>query len=961
MISKKDLACRLTFVTGAALLLAVSLLASAPAAASGPFGMISGRVTDANTGEPLRVTVELFDAEGYGHSAISTDENGQYLIVLFTTRTLFAVAGGQSAYVPELFREMPCALECDPTAGEPVGVIAPLTATDIDFTLEVGGVLTGTVTETGTGLPINSAFIEVYDAAGNQRDVVFVDASGKYKVDGLAAESYFVVARDGAFGDELYDNLPCPQGACDPTAGIPVEVVLGETAAGIDFELNRLGSVSGTVTEAGTGDPIASGLVTVYGELGGVHGSGFLDVDGRYRVNGLLSGNYTALVSADNYQAELYDDLPCPFGNCDVTLGMPITVALNSTTEDIDFALQRFGAVSGTVIGSVGGQPITDLEVKAMNAAGGFAGSGITDDEGFYTIPSLTEGVYFVETGSFFIYLDEIWNDRPCPKGVCDPVAGDPVAVTFATTTPGIDFALERLGSISGVVTSEETGEPLPNVPLVSISETGSFFSEGFSDAEGRYRIDGVVTGNHFVRTNSFTDYLDELYDDISCWRGDCDLQSGAPIAVSLDSTTPNIDFSLGSLGSISGALTDAGTGEGLAGLVEIFDISGSSVGGQFIRSDGLFNVPGLAEGTYFAVASEQNYVNQLYRGLPCQPDCDPTTGTPIEVVSGEAALDIDFVMVPDSGATCFPSPTALCLNDDRFQVEVEWRDFFGQAGTGVGIELTDDTGTFWFFSPANVELVIKVLDGCFDPFNTFWVFAGGLTDVEVDVTVTDTLTGEVRTYGNTLGTAFTPIQDLAAFATCQAIRPTADSDAATAVASEMDRLLADLDGSTLSSSNLSSSILSSSNLSSSILAAALAPETAPGVAARRFALPATESPVGCLSDGESLCLAGGRFEVETLWATDEQSGDGRAVQLTGDTGYFWFFSPANVETVVKVLDACTLDPFNNFWVFAAGLTDVEVTLRVTDTQTGEVQEWVNPRGTPYQPIRETEAFMTCP
>jgi hypothetical protein len=61
---------------------------------------------------------------------------------------------------------------------------------------------------------------------------------------------------------------------------------------------------------------------------------------------------------------------------------------------------------------------------------------------------------------------------------------------------------------------------------------------------------------------------------------------------------------------------------------------------------------------------------------------------------------------------------------------------------------------------------VIKVLNGC-GVNNNYWVFAGGLTNVQVMLTVTDTQTGSVRTYTNPINTAFLPIQDTGAFATC--------------------------------------------------------------------------------------------------------------------------------------------------------------------------------------------------
>ena len=79
---------------------------------------------------------------------------------------------------------------------------------------------------------------------------------------------------------------------------------------------------------------------------------------------------------------------------------------------------------------------------------------------------------------------------------------------------------------------------------------------------------------------------------------------------------------------------------------------------------------------------------------------------------------------------------------------------------------LTSDSGYFWFFDENNVEMVIKVLDGC-GLNERYWVYAAGLTDVGVVLTVDDTETGQVNVYTNTLGEAFRPIQDTDAFATC--------------------------------------------------------------------------------------------------------------------------------------------------------------------------------------------------
>ena len=117
-------------------------------------------------------------------------------------------------------------------------------------------------------------------------------------------------------------------------------------------------------------------------------------------------------------------------------------------------------------------------------------------------------------------------------------------------------------------------------------------------------------------------------------------------------------------------------------------------------------------------------------------------------------------------GTTCSATSTSLCLNNGRFRVTANFVSATA-SGPANAITMTSDTGYFWFFSSNNVEMVIKVVNGCVAPFNRYWVFAGGLTNVNVTIQVTDTLTGVVKNYQNPQGLAFQPIQDTAAFATC--------------------------------------------------------------------------------------------------------------------------------------------------------------------------------------------------
>jgi len=114
----------------------------------------------------------------------------------------------------------------------------------------------------------------------------------------------------------------------------------------------------------------------------------------------------------------------------------------------------------------------------------------------------------------------------------------------------------------------------------------------------------------------------------------------------------------------------------------------------------------------------------------------------------------------------CTPSATAMCLNNNRFRVTATFSTPAGQSGQAQVVKLTDETGYLWFFDSSNVEVVVKAINAC--SFNNrYWIYSAGLTDVQVVMTVTDTLTGTFKTYNNPQGVAYQPQLDSSAFATC--------------------------------------------------------------------------------------------------------------------------------------------------------------------------------------------------
>jgi hypothetical protein len=116
-------------------------------------------------------------------------------------------------------------------------------------------------------------------------------------------------------------------------------------------------------------------------------------------------------------------------------------------------------------------------------------------------------------------------------------------------------------------------------------------------------------------------------------------------------------------------------------------------------------------------------------------------------VLPGAAAAPVSQARA--AAGTCRPGPTTLCLQRNRFTVEVDWRNpANGTSGQGGAAALSNVTGTFTFGDRSNVELMVKMLDFG-GRVALFW---GSLSDLEYTLKVTDTEAGTVKTYHSTPG-----------------------------------------------------------------------------------------------------------------------------------------------------------------------------------------------------------------
>jgi len=127
------------------------------------------------------------------------------------------------------------------------------------------------------------------------------------------------------------------------------------------------------------------------------------------------------------------------------------------------------------------------------------------------------------------------------------------------------------------------------------------------------------------------------------------------------------------------------------------------------------------------------------------------SSGMMVGAPTGLRELPLESPVTAAATASCVADAQTLCLLDDRFRVSVEWQTGSGATGKGMAVPQSDVSGTFWFFGPENVELVVKALDGR-ALNNRYWFFYGALSDVQYTITVADTVTGVRKRYRNPAG-----------------------------------------------------------------------------------------------------------------------------------------------------------------------------------------------------------------
>ncbi len=722
-------------------LLASLLLAPLPAFAQN--GILSGTVTDSATGLPITAaTVSVITVNASTVATATTNTSGVYQLSVPPGALYYLIArGAPTGHAPRAYPDVSCINFFACSSGElvnaePFSMPAGGTLTGRDFALTLGGTISGQVTNATSGAGVSSVVVTAWTRVGTTAVGLSTSSTtgGTYALTGLPPGTYYLYTSGTAAGlrNEIYDNVPCVvcSSALAFERGTPITVTSGATVADRNFALDPAGTISGTVTRAGSGTALQNVLVIAYRRDGTTVqqvATGSTNASGQYSIAGLPPGNYGVATASTSMANELYNDILCTLGctgAAAIDSGHPVAVSLGSTVSGIDFALSAGGQISGTITNEVTGLPATGVTVFAVQQVGTntFTRNAATNASGVYTISGLPSGVYtlFTSSGS---YLNEIYDNMPCGSGACSAATaaatGALVPVTTGSTTDNRNFSLTPVsattgtGTIRGTVTDTATGLPIAGIGLELWLSTGSgvtFTASATTGLDGSYAFNNRVEGSYRLSTIGIHPFRNEAYADIECLGQFCAtpvIAAATPVALAAGgTTTANISLSAGD--GVTGVVTEAGSGTPMPGVtVNVYQASGAFAGSVVTNRNGGFTLRHLPNGQYVAyTANSLGFFNEIYDNIRCTTTCAASTaigtGTRISVTGAPAAVDPDALVANinfalDARTQAPAAPTNLRASTAGFTTQLTWDApalALGAAATSYVIEAGVSPGT---------------------------------------------------------------------------------------------------------------------------------------------------------------------------------------------------------------------------------------------------------------------------
>jgi hypothetical protein len=262
-------------------------------------------------------------------------------------------------------------------------------------------------------------------------------------------------------------------------------------------------SLSGTVVNSVTGEPIRKALVQLYFSQ---KRSTFTDENGHFQLDGIPAGSYSISPQKPGY-----------FSQQELQRGaQPVKVGRNAGPAVLKMTPEA--VINGRVTNTAGvplerlSVTLNFVEVREGRRHWDFKGSAITDEDGRYRFAGLRPGGYYIGAAPYTLSAETaLDNDKP-PKtgypGMYYPGSPDLASASSIQLNGGehteADFSLQEVpvyvvsGTVSGYAANQGVG-------IQILDQSGVQVDHGveFSPENGRFDVRGLAGGSYTVRAFS--------------------------------------------------------------------------------------------------------------------------------------------------------------------------------------------------------------------------------------------------------------------------------------------------------------------------------------------------------------------------------------------------------------------------------------------------------------------------
>jgi hypothetical protein len=488
----------------------------------------------------------------------------------------------------------------------PVSVAAGGIADLGPITLPVAATITGTVISDLADVSAASSLIGLFDG-DTARAYVYADATGNFTLNDIQPGSYTLqLAHDKGFVEPL-----------------PVTVTAAQTLSGVTLELKAGRTLTGMVTDSGTGDPLGGASVLLITAQGPVAETS-TDSAGSFEFVGLGPGTYQVTLhvpganTIQSVQVDSIDGAPMQAnlqtsfaaqlsGHVQTATGQPVSPAIVGVWENgqligttatdstglFAFQFARGGTFDLRAEGADGAfDPVTSISVQPgghvvqdLVAGNETLQVQVQDPQDVLNgaVASLSRVLGGQYLGAGTQILDgsgtAIFANLPAGDYVVNVTNGAGRGATESVTvlagvTNSLTVVLAPLAGLHGVV-RDATNQPIATATVVltdPASPSSSFALN--ADTSGAYDFTGVAPG-----TYDLTAYADGFL-------------AATITGVTVNATNPTLDIALAiGQSDITGLVTDA-TGHAVPlGTITVLDDAGHQVGQATVAGDGSYHV----------------------------------------------------------------------------------------------------------------------------------------------------------------------------------------------------------------------------------------------------------------------------------------------------------------------------------------------------------------------------------